>query len=339
MERAPTPSAPQANEKAPDALDLELDAIDAEDIMSASAEELDDSDPEVYNYGGIAQEGPIAYSEEVVEPEPAPEDDIETDDTPARAEAKIVLEGSQRIDQMVLESADWVVQKGEKITHKIGDKKFALQDKLKRRKIESVTKKRDRYGRKSQAAILGRRRDKFANKSRVESIRLEYLEKAHKDLNISHEAKTQAGGTRDKVRNGREEQLRHRIHEMLKVEKGYYDKVGAEERPLDKDGNPASFYDMVGQGRKNRRLAKKGSKNKEVDSAHKSMLRELIGESSTVQGLEALGRKGFNSKIMNIPIVRDTVESAAMGLIARFEEAVESEKRGADTKGNYNLVA
>jgi hypothetical protein len=336
--------------------DLLLDALDdidkADEYVSKSAdladavEDIDNSDPERYDYGGIVQEDPVISEEE--EGAEAKTEAEEKDETPEYAEGKKKLKGSQHIDQLVLIRAAAAVKKGEKVATTVGDKKFELHDYYMRLRVDGVQSKADRLHNKAETAVFAYRRRKFAEKARLSERRLTGLRASHHRLSSNYSAgfvKVDGKPSAErKIRKARQEQVRRRIQELLKVERGYYQATGRGSF-FDTDGKPTmrgsgSFYDVVGIGRAERGILKDNVKNnRKLNHKNREMLRTLIRETSTVGGLEAMGRGEFYHKLKDLPIVRDTVRSAVAHLVSKIDSALQEDQSADSTQDNHSLLA
>ncbi len=264
-------------------------------------------------------------------------------DAPERQEAGIRLKGSQYLDQRALEGLDFVLKSGtEKASEWTENKKFNIKSYYIQHEIDSGTKKLARYRQKSETAVAGVglttfgvgrfRRRKFARKARLMQRRLHTLNGFKQQLQIGFDGRK----TRENdngislIREARQKQLQGRLREMLKVEKGYYEKVGMEQPMIqNKNGEwiKASYFDMVREGRRNKRVMKASVKHPDTPRASIATLNRLIRSTRSVESLEALGREGFVKEIAHLPIIRDTVSNAAARVVNEFHETLRNEAK------------
>ncbi len=331
MERQPAPNSARNHEAPKDAFDAELDMLEddgehfgqPDNLNNAVDQTVDDDDtfsvlegpggtydpeegpyqmPEAYSdVGGTGPEADMAlHAKEVAQAKEAAQRD---------AEASLVLRKSQRLDKYVLERADSLLQRGEKLAAKTGDKKHAAKDQYLQWRIDSTQRKKDHYTDKATSAVFGFRRRKYARKARLMKRRLTTLNGLQaldrKKYNANLDTVTEKNGEmmttpglRTRRREARAERLQSRIHNMIAAEYKLA-KIGREDR-------------------KQQKLAMKGEGN----PAKREELRRLLVDSGSVEKLEAVGRKVLIDRLMKANFKNESVRSMAIFAVNQFGESI-----------------
>ncbi len=271
-------------------------------------------------------------------------DDSERQDTSARGEAKVILKGSQRLDQLVLDGIGYVQQNvTEKVNTAMENTTFAAKDKYVSWRVNST---RDSLENAKQVLestpksgpLANKLRSGRARKVRKLERRLRGLSGLYTQINEGHrgataQAKDENGNELgiSTVRQARQQLYQRRINDMLKVEKGYYEKsqldpaVGEAAKESGVDVSGMSYFDMVGLGRKEKRRAKNEARHPGANPARAAELRNLIRETNSVEKLEAMGRKEFLKRLAGAAI-KDTAKATVNHYANRFEASLDAPK-------------
>ena len=272
------------------------------------------------------------------------DNDNEHQTAPARGEAKVTLKGSQHLDQLVLDGIDFAQRNvTEKINEKMEDVTFSAKDKYFGWRVnstrDSLAKAKESLAATPKSGpIANRLRRGRARKVRKLERRLQGLSGLHSQIVGEHgiateRAKDDKGNELgiSRVREARQGIYQRRINDMLKAEKGYYEKtqldrqVGEAAKEGGADISNVSYYDFVGLGRKQQRKRQNEAKHPDASPSRVRELKSLIRETNSVEKLEALGREEFLRRLAKAA-VKDVARASINHYASRFDAGSDAKK-------------